>query len=177
VIFSVVYLLARCLLGCLMVLTRREMSKDVDLLVLRHENAVLRRQVGRAATGRVTGCGSRHCRDWFPASLGEVLAVIRRRCSPGTGGSSHVNGTIPASGVPDSRPWQPRSARPSAVCRSFHPLSTAGLRDKTRCMFGMKPSYFWVASKMGHDAAGMSWSAGTGMRDIASSLLYVAPAR
>jgi putative transposase len=46
VIFSVVYLAVRCLLGCLMVLARREVSKDAELLVLRHENAVLRRQIG-----------------------------------------------------------------------------------------------------------------------------------
>ena len=42
-ILSVVYLLARSLLGCLMVLGRREVSKDAELLVLRHENAVLDR--------------------------------------------------------------------------------------------------------------------------------------
>ena len=60
-IFSAVYLLVRCLLGCLMVLTRREVSKDAELLVLRHENAVLRRQVSRVATSRATGCGSRRC--------------------------------------------------------------------------------------------------------------------
>jgi putative transposase len=47
VIFSVGYLLVRRLLGCLMVLARREVSKDAELLVLRHENAVLRRQIGR----------------------------------------------------------------------------------------------------------------------------------
>jgi hypothetical protein len=47
VIFSVLYLAVRCLLGCLMVLTRRQASKDSELLVLRHENAVLRRQISR----------------------------------------------------------------------------------------------------------------------------------
>ena len=47
-IFSVVYLLARCLLGCLVVLARRQLSKkNGELLVLRHENAVLRRQISR----------------------------------------------------------------------------------------------------------------------------------
>jgi putative transposase len=47
VIISVFYLLIRCLLGCLTLLTRHRVSKDAELLVLRHENAVLRRQVGR----------------------------------------------------------------------------------------------------------------------------------
>ena len=45
-IFSGVYLLMRRLLGSLMVLARRAVSKDAELLVLRHENAVLRRQIG-----------------------------------------------------------------------------------------------------------------------------------
>jgi putative transposase len=47
VIFSVGYLLARCLPSCLTVLARREASKDAKLLVLPHENAVLRRQISR----------------------------------------------------------------------------------------------------------------------------------
>jgi transposase InsO family protein len=47
VIFSLVYLVVRCLLGCLMMRARREASKDAELLVLRHENAVLRRQISR----------------------------------------------------------------------------------------------------------------------------------
>ena len=46
-IISIVYLVVRCLLGCLMVLTRHQVSKDAELLVLRHGNAVLRRQISR----------------------------------------------------------------------------------------------------------------------------------
>jgi putative transposase len=47
VIISVVYLLVRCLLGCVTVLSQGPLSKDAELVVLRHENAVLRRQAGR----------------------------------------------------------------------------------------------------------------------------------
>jgi hypothetical protein len=46
---SFVYLLARRPVGCVMVLARREVSKDAELLVLQHETAVLRRQIGRVS--------------------------------------------------------------------------------------------------------------------------------
>ena len=46
-IFSVGCLLGCRLLGGLMVLARREASKDAEFLVLRHQNAVLRRQISR----------------------------------------------------------------------------------------------------------------------------------
>jgi putative transposase len=94
VIFSVVYQVARSLLGCLMVLARREVSKDAELLVLRHENAVLRRQISQVRYQLAD-------RLWLAALArliprrrwGEVFAVTRRRCSPGTGGWSPANGT------------------------------------------------------------------------------------
>ena len=48
-IFSVAYMLARRLLGCLMVLARREVSKDAELLVLRNENRARPRRATEAA--------------------------------------------------------------------------------------------------------------------------------
>jgi putative transposase len=45
VLFTLVYVIVRSVLGLLVVLFRRDLSKDAELLVLRHENAVLRRQI------------------------------------------------------------------------------------------------------------------------------------
>jgi hypothetical protein len=47
VILTLVYLIVRSVLGLLIVLFRRDLSNDAELLVLRHQNAVLRRHVGR----------------------------------------------------------------------------------------------------------------------------------
>ena len=44
-VLTLVYRLMRCLLGLLAVLIRSDLSKDAELLVLRHENQVLRRQL------------------------------------------------------------------------------------------------------------------------------------
>ena len=44
-LLSLVYRLLKCLLGLLAVLARSDLSKDAELLVLRHENQVLRRQL------------------------------------------------------------------------------------------------------------------------------------
>jgi transposase InsO family protein len=46
-LLSILYQLVRCLLGLTAVLMRRDLSKDAELLVLRHENTVLCRQVAR----------------------------------------------------------------------------------------------------------------------------------
>ena len=48
--FRFFYLLVRCLLNCLTVLARHQVAKDAELLVRRHGNAVLRRQIGRGLT-------------------------------------------------------------------------------------------------------------------------------
>ena len=75
-IISVVYLLVRCLLGCLMVLTRHQVSKDAELLVLRHENAVFAARPAGSGTSRATGCGWHHCRDWFPAARWDEVFMV-----------------------------------------------------------------------------------------------------
>jgi putative transposase len=46
-LLSILYQLVRGLLGLTVVLARRDLGKDAELLVLRHENSVLRRQVAR----------------------------------------------------------------------------------------------------------------------------------
>jgi putative transposase len=105
VIFSVVYLLACRLLGCLMVLARREASKDAELLVLRHENAVLRRQIGRvryqpadrlwlAALSRLIP--RRRWREVFAVTPATLLAWHRRLATRKwdyTGQSIYVGGS------------------------------------------------------------------------------------
>ena len=111
-IFPVLYLLARCLLDGLMVLARREASKDAELLVLRHENAILRRQISRVRYQPAD-------RLWLTA-LSRLVppAPVARglrghpgdaaRLAPAPG--HPANGTPPAGAVPAGRPRQPRSA-------------------------------------------------------------------
>ena len=64
-LLSLLYRLVRCLFGLLAVLVRSDLSKDAELLVLRQENQVLRRQLAAACGGITpTGSGLRRCRGW-----------------------------------------------------------------------------------------------------------------
>jgi putative transposase len=66
-LLTLAYRLMRCLFGLLTVLVGSDLSKDAELLLLRHENQVLRRQLnGRPpALGSCrTGSGLQRCPGW-----------------------------------------------------------------------------------------------------------------
>src|SRR5690348_6310135 len=74
-VIQVVYLLARCLLGCLTVLARGEVSKDAELLVLGMRTWCCGVRSAGSATSRATGCGSRRCPGWSPGIAGERCSL------------------------------------------------------------------------------------------------------
>ena len=89
-LLSMLYQLVRGLLGLTAVLVRRELGKDAELLVLRHQNAVLRRQIARvrytpadrvwlAALSRLLP--RRRWGEVFPVTPATILAWHRRLVS------------------------------------------------------------------------------------------------
>jgi putative transposase len=86
-LLPILYRLMRCLLGMTAVLLRRDLSKDAELLVLRHENTVLRRQISRvrytpadrawlAALSRLVP--RRRWAEVFPVTPATILAWHRK---------------------------------------------------------------------------------------------------
>jgi hypothetical protein len=106
VLLKIVYLLVRRILGLAVLVVRKDLAKDAELLALRHENAVLRRHAGRIRyelAGRV----------WFaalarllPRGAGAKSSPRRpRRCWPGTAnwpleGMTRAAGASPAARRP-----------------------------------------------------------------------------
>ena len=61
VIFSIVYLVLRCLLRCLIVRGRLEVSKDAELLCCDMRTRCCAVRPAGSGTSRATGCGSQRC--------------------------------------------------------------------------------------------------------------------
>jgi putative transposase len=85
-LLSILYQVVRCLLGLTAVLVRRDLSKDAELLVLHHENTVLRRRVTRV-------CYMPADRVW----LAVLSRLLPRRCWAEVfrGHSRHAPGLAP----------------------------------------------------------------------------------
>ena len=86
-LLKIVYLLTCRVLGLAVLAFRGDRAKDAELLVLRHENAVLRRTPAGYGTSRATGCGSPRWhgsyprRRWtgvFPVTPATLLAWHRK---------------------------------------------------------------------------------------------------
>ena len=86
-LLKIVYLLMRSILGLAVLVLRGDRAKDAELLVLRHENAVLRRHVARvryepadrawlAALGRLIP--RRRWTEIFPVTPATLLAWQRK---------------------------------------------------------------------------------------------------
>jgi hypothetical protein len=109
-LLSILYRFVRWLFGLTAVLVRRDLSKDAELLVLGHENAVLRHQITRvrykpvdrlwlAASSRLLP--RRRWAEIFPVTAATILAWHRRLVAG--------SGTTPRAASPDVLRPQQRS--------------------------------------------------------------------
>jgi hypothetical protein len=72
VLLKIVYLLTCRVLGLVGLVFRGDRAKDAELLVLRHENAVLRRHPAGPGTSRATGSGSPRWHGVYRAGAGST---------------------------------------------------------------------------------------------------------
>ena len=81
-LLKTVYLLVRRILGVAVLISRSDLAKDAELLVLRHENAVLRRHAGRVRYDPAD-------RVWLAALarlIPDLAALLSLRLAPGLAG-------------------------------------------------------------------------------------------
>jgi hypothetical protein len=82
VLLKIVYLLTCRILGLSVLVFRGDRAKDAELLVLRHDEAVLRRHAGRVRSSRATGVVRR--RGMAPAAQALDRIFPRDACdAPG----------------------------------------------------------------------------------------------
>jgi hypothetical protein len=96
-IWRLMYTLTRRAVDLMVLRLRGDAAKDVELLVLRHEVAVLRRQVVRPRLRPADRCSWRLCPGCCPGSGGRRSSSPRPRCCAGTANWWPGSGRIRAS--------------------------------------------------------------------------------
>jgi hypothetical protein len=125
-VWSLLYALTRNTLGLMLLRVRGDTAKDVELLVLRHQVAVLRRQVHRPALEPADRLILAALSQLPPGPAGARSSSPPPPCCAGTASSSHEHGPTHAR-RPDGHQSAGRSA--SWSCDSqmrTRPGATAG---------------------------------------------------
>ena len=121
-LLKIVYLLVRRILGLAVLVLRKDLAKDAELLVLRHENAVLRRHVGRIRYEPADRVWFAALAQLLPAGAGpKSFPSHPRRCWPGTA-NWRAESTTRAGGASPAARQQSRAS----------PASSFGWRRRIR---------------------------------------------
>src|SRR5271157_2366786 len=132
-LFKIVYLLVRRILGLAVLISRSDLAKDAELLVLRHENAVLRRHAGRVRYGPADRLWLAALarliprRRWgaiFPITPATLLAWHRRLVAGKYDTSKRRAPGRPPTGTGHHPPRRPPGERESTVGTPPHPGRT-----------------------------------------------------
>jgi hypothetical protein len=98
VLVSFVYVVACRLFALVLLLARSDRSKELELLVLRHELSILRRQARRPQLTESDRLVLTVLSRVMPRRSWQAFLVSLKRCCAGTGGSSPAAGPIRTGG-------------------------------------------------------------------------------
>jgi hypothetical protein len=110
VLSKLAYLTLYRSIQALALLARGDATKDLEILVLRHQLSVLRRQIHVPGSSPPTAPCSRRSAAHCPELAGPASSSSPRRCCAGTDGSSRARGPTRAVARDDRRSTKPPSS-------------------------------------------------------------------
>ena len=163
-VLSLVYLLVGRAFALIVLCGRGEASKDVELLVLRHEVAVLRRQISRPRLPPADRVLLAALARLLPENCSRIGSWRRRRCCGGIGRCSPVIGLTVSTPIPVAG-LRPRSRSGRWCC---------GWRRRTRRGVTGGSTVSWLGwrsrcarRRCGTSCIGQEWTRRPTVRDLA----------